>query len=359
MAFISRLTLHNFRNYADRRFDLGAEPVAVIGANGSGKTNILEALSLYAPGRGLRSAALADMQNMHANGAWAIAASLQKDGLAHDIATGLDPSSEKEKRIARIDGDTRRSANIFLDYVSVVWLTPQMDKLWLEDKSARRKFLDRLTSTFDPAHLTRISRYETALRERLKLMQEPRYDESWVLSLERIIAETGVAIAAHRIDLVQRLNAQDKVTEFPHVIVHIDGWLENLMERHSALEIEDLFLAQLLQDRARDALIQQTTSGPHRSDFLASYHKDQTLFPAALCSTGEQKALLISLILSHSALIQSVRGAAPLLLLDEILLHLDAKRQNALLDHLTALRSQFWVTQTNEIKNFSGQSIWL
>lgn len=345
---VSKLTLHNFRNYTDRRFEFAATPVAIIGVNGSGKTNILEALSLLSPGRGLRSAKLTEMQKQGTESAWAVAASLFTGGQQHDLSTGLDPAPEKEKRIVRIDGETRRSANGFSDYLALLWLTPQMDKLWLEDKSQRRKFLDRLTATFDPAHQGRITRYDNALRERMKLLQMPHYDAAWVLSLEKIIAETGVAIAAHRIDLIERLNAQNHDTSFPHVRVAVDGLVEKFLVGKSALDAEELFLSQLQSDRARDAALQQTSSGPHRSDFLAYFinHSQGAEFPAALCSTGEQKALLISLTLSHAQLIRQERGTAPVLLLDEVLLHLDGNRQTELLNCLFAMQSQFFVTQT-------------
>ena len=344
MPSIQRLTLHNFRNYADQRFDIGTGNIALIGRNGAGKTNILEALSLFAPGRGLRSAALADMQKFGASTAWGIAVQLQSGLNIHDLSTGLDTSKEKEKRLYKIDGTVMRSQESFTDYLSLLWLTPQMDKLWLEDKSQRRRFLDKLISQFDPAHLGRITRYEQAMRERMKLLQT-RHDAAWVLSLEKIMVESGTAIAAHRLDLIERLNSESALhndKSFPRFRAEIDGAIEMSLNTESALVAEDQFFERLQQNRNGDALSGQTAIGTHRSDFLI-YDAARNI-PAGFCSTGEQKALLISLILAHAALIRNVRNMAPIMLLDEITTHLDEARREALLMRLTELQSQFWIS---------------
>ena len=352
MSAIIRLTLGNFRSYDEKRLDAGADNVALIGPNGAGKTNILESLSLFAAGRGLRSAALGDMQNFSSAAPWGVAAQLQSDANLHDLATGLDQSGTREKRLYKIDGTIMRSQECFADYLSILWLTPQMDKLWLEDKSQRRRFLDKLIAQFDPAHLGRIARYEQAMRERMKLLQTrghpPRVDQSWILSLEKIMVESGTAIAAHRIDMIDRLNAESALhhnKEFPPFRAALDGAVEAWLGRHSALGTEDLFLQTLHNNRSDDAASGQTAAGPHRTDFLMQDAARQ--MPAAFCSTGEQKALLISLILAHAALIRAERGGAPIMLLDEITTHLDNIRREALMLRLVDLQSQFWLTSVD------------
>ena len=344
---IKRLTLHNFRNYDERRLDVGDANVALIGENGAGKTNILEALSLFAPGRGLRGAGLSDMQKFGADSNWAAAIQLQDQSGLHDLATGLDASGAREKRIYKINGSIARSQEIFTEHLSLLWLTPQMDKLWLEDKSQRRRFLDKLIAQFDPAHLGRITRYEQTMRERMKLLSQGRYDPLWVGALEKIMVESGTAIAAHRIDLIERLNAQSEqnaVPSFPRFRVGIDGMIENNLTTKSALAAEDEFTAALIANRSDDAASCQTAVGTHRSDFLI--FDAARGYPATLCSTGEQKALLISLILAHAALIANERGMPPILLFDELTAHLDPGRRRLLLDYLKATRMQFWLTGT-------------
>lgn len=350
MSWVRELNLTNFRCYEAARLDgLGAGPVVLHGPNGAGKTNVLEAVSLLSPGRGLRGAKTEEFQNRgRGDSLWSIAAKLETPYGATRIGTGGDPV--KATRQVRINGENARGQNALAEYLACVWLTPQMDRLFLDAPGSRRRFLDRLVFAFDASHSGRVTRYENALRQRSKLLQEGGGDPAWIEGLEQTMAETGVAIAAARTDFTARLQrACDKTDDgslFPRARLLAAGTIEELLAHAPALEVEDMFKYQLKQSRKQDSVGGGAATGPHKGDLAVTYaEKDM---PAGQCSTGEQKALLVGIILAHSRLIAAERGAPPILLLDEVAAHLDDARRHALHDILLSLGGQVWLTGTDE-----------
>ena len=344
MSRLHTLTLTSFRSYAQLRLDTGAEMILLTGANGAGKTNILEAISLLSPGRGLRGAKLAELQKFGDDQAWAVSADI---GLSPDqtttLGTGRDPAAEdSNRRIVMIEGQ-RTTPAALTEYLAVSWLTPAMDRLWADSPSSRRRFLDRLTSALDPAHATRLNRYDEALSERNRLLKDGRTDDKWLSSIEHVLATEGMAVAAARRELVQNLQSYIASTpsDFPQPQLTIDG-IENWLDDGPALLMEDKLREELAKARRFDGATGITSLGPHRSDLQAS-HPEKNM-PAALCSTGEQKALLVSLVLAHAGLIRKARGHAPVLLLDEIAAHLDEKRRESLYNTLFSLQCQVWLS---------------
>ena len=356
---ITRLILTDFRNYAHLKIETDERPVILTGHNGSGKTNLLEAISFLTPGRGLRRAKLAEAANVNGGGGWTVAADVRSRAGESTIGTGLVNSAAEaenretgDRRSVKIDGQNMSGGAALSDYLKVSWLTPQMDRLFQEGPGGRRRFLDRLTFGFDVGHGKRTTTFEKVMRERNRLLKEGRPDPHWLGSLERTLAETGTAIAAARVETVTRLNTAVEATEdrpgtsaFPKAILSVHGLLEDWLQEMSALATEDLYREKLAAARRLDAAAGSTTLGPHRSD-LEVLHKDKNL-PAGLCSTGEQKALLISIILGDARLQASVQGQAPVLLLDEITAHLDHKRRVALFDEIEAMKTQAWMTGTD------------
>ncbi len=351
MGFLTKLTISNFRSYETARVDdLPPGLIVLYGANGAGKTNVLEAISLLTPGRGLRNAAMEEMQRKDSAQPFAIAAQVETGAGDVSIGTGLDPATFK--RAVRINGVGAKSQISLADYLSALWLTPQMDRLFLDGASGRRRFFDKLVFTFDPAHAGRVTRYENAMAQRSKLLREGKGDDYWLKALETQMAETGIAIAAARLDFIQRLQAGIDAGDgeedlfFPRARLGLAGTVEELLQSTPAVEVEQMLLYQLAQSRARDAETGGASSGPHKSDLLVRFAaKDM---PADQCSTGEQKALLIGLVLSHARLIKSEKGDVPLLLLDEIAAHLDEARRAALFDRLSRLGGQVWMTGTDK-----------
>ncbi len=350
-AFIRRLTLTNFRSYHAAQVTLDrAGPVVLTGANGAGKTNMIEAISLLAPGRGLRRATMDELAFTEGDGAWAVNAEIEGMlGLA-TLGTGIDPPIGEDgstTRRCRIDREAVSSATAFADHLRVVWLTPSMDPLFNGPASERRRFLDRLVLAVDAQHASRVSALERSLRSRNRLLETPNSDPHWLDAIEHETAEVAVAVAAARAETVSRLSgalaaARDDSPAFPHAEIRLEGWLEQQLPLSSAIEVEDRYRALLRENRARDAAAGRTLEGPHRSD-LAVTHASKGV-PAANASTGEQKALLIRLVLAHARLIKEMTGYAPLLLLDEVIAHLDPARRIALYDALTALGAQVWMT---------------
>jgi DNA replication and repair protein RecF len=348
MSYLRSLSLSNFRCYGAARLDeLSSGLIVLHGPNGAGKTNVLEAVSLLSPGRGLRGAKMVEIQSQHSGNPWAVAGELTTDYGPIKLGTGLD--AQTEKRVIRVNGQNVRGQNALAEHVACVWLTPQMDRLFLDSSSHRRRFLDRLVFAFDPGHSGRMTRYENAMRQRSKLLQEEG-DESWVAGLEAQMVEAACAIAAARLDFVERLQAaceQAATEHFPLATVQARGAVEELLLANaSALEVEEIFAKHLKDSRARDAITGGAASGPHKSDLHVVYAEKN--MPADQCSTGEQKALLIGIILAHSALIKAERGAPPILLLDEVAAHLDEGRRAALYDLLETLGGQVWLTGTDE-----------
>jgi DNA replication and repair protein RecF len=350
-AFIRRLTLNNFRNYHAAQVQLDrAGPVVLTGANGAGKTNLIEAISLLAPGRGLRRATMEELAFSEGDGAWAISAEIEGMlGLA-TLGTGIDPPAGEESiptRKCRIDRESVGSATAFADHLRMVWLTPAMDPLFNGPASERRRFLDRLVLAVDAQHSSRVAALERSLRSRNRLLEDSPGDSHWLDAVEHETAEVAVAVAAGRAETAKRLSAaleasRDTAREFPQAQITLQGWMEQLLPDHSAVEIEDRYRSLLKDNRARDSAAGRTLDGPHLSDLVVS-HASKNI-PAADASTGEQKALLIRLVLAHASLIKQMTGFAPLLLLDEVIAHLDPWRRAALYDALSLLGVQVWMT---------------
>ncbi|HVY11974.1 MAG TPA: DNA replication/repair protein RecF [Alphaproteobacteria bacterium] len=345
---IHRLSLEAFRNYDRLVLDIAPAPVVLVGENGAGKTSLLEALSLLNPGRGLRGATLSELQN-HLLPAtpWAVSAQIDGRRGAAQIGVGADPEAPRESRTLRIDGKAGKSSSALLEHLAVLWITPDMDRLLSESMSERRRFMDRLVFVLNPQHRARVSRYEEAMRQRLRLLREGPADAAWLNALEDQMAKEGIAIAAARKDWCERLSRHlpANPAPFPLLHVHVEGVAESLMENHSALDAEEALRARFKQSRGEDAASGTTECGPHRSD-LRSFHGGTGL-TANLCSSGEQKALLISLILAQARLLQSLQGMVPLLLLDDITAHLDEARREALGHHLLDMGAQAWLSGTD------------
>jgi len=354
---VRRMTLTDFRGYAAARLSVTAAPVVLFGPNGAGKTNLLEALSFLAPGRGLRRARLSEIDRRlktaegglggAAAGPWAIHASLETPRGAVEIGTGRDSGEASERRILQIDGQAARGHTMLAQHLGVVWLTPSMDRLFVEGSSGRRRFLDRLVYGFDSEHAQRLSSYEQAMRERARLLRDGPSDRSWLAALEETMGANGVAIAAARREAVARLDhaCAETVGLFPAARLALEGEIEALLDRLPALGAEDEFRRRLAELRRQDRESGTTALGPHRSD-LAVRHAASTM-PAAEGSTGEQKALLISIVLAHARLQASLKGRPPILLLDEVVAHLDPARRAALYGELLGLGAQAWLTGTD------------
>jgi DNA replication and repair protein RecF len=347
-ALVRRLNLHNFRNYHTASLEAGAGTIALVGPNGAGKTNLIEAISFLAPGRGLHRATLNEIAFNEGDGSWAVAAEIEGAlGLA-TLGTGIDPPPEDgatTARQCRVDCEPVPSAAAFADHLRVTWLTPAMDNLFTGAPSERRRFLDRLALAVDAEHASRVNALERSLRSRNRLLEEARADAHWLEAVEHETAELAVAVASLRVETVRRLAAvldTRKETLFPPVEVAIDGWLEQLIPAYPASDVEQRYRAVLRDNRDRDAAAGRTLDGPHLSDLKVVYAAKD--IPAADASTGEQKALLIGLVLAHARLLSEMTAAAPVLLLDEVLAHLDPARRLALHRELAELGAQAWMT---------------
>jgi DNA replication and repair protein RecF len=345
---VLRLTLNNFRNYHAASLDIGARTIVLVGPNGAGKTNLIEAISFLAPGRGLRRAALDEVAFAEGDGSWAVAAEIEGAlGLA-TLGTGVERPLDDGtvvQRKCRIDREPVASAAAFADHLRVVWLIPAMDALFVGAPSERRRFLDRLVLAVDAEHASRVNALERSLRSRNRLLEEPRPDPHWLDAVEHETAELAVAVAGLRVETVRRLEtvlANRKASAFPSAEVALDGWMEQLIPAHPAVEIEARYRAVLRDNRARDAAAGRTLDGPHLTDLKVSYAPKA--IAAADASTGEQKALLIGLVLAHAKLIAGMTGHAPILLLDEVVAHLDPARRAALYGELSQLGTQVWMT---------------
>lgn len=352
---VARLTLSNFRNYANARIEPRGRAVVLTGANGAGKTNLLEAVSFLAPGRGLRRVRVSEVDRRlpgvddGAEGPvlpWAVAAELETGAGPVSIGTGRDAEAG-ERRVVRINGAPVKSQSALGDYVSIVWLTPQMDGLFLDSAGARRRFLDRLIYGFDPAHAGRLNAYDQALRERSRLLKDGCSDHRWLGALEAQLVERGIAIAAARLDITGRLDraCREGHGPFPGAGLEVEGAVEGWLASGPALEAEEHFAAALAGGRMEDAHSGGASVGPHRSD-LRVRHLGRNM-PAEACSTGEQKAVLIAIVLAHARLQTAETGQSPLLLLDDVAAHLDSERRNALFDTILSLNAQTWLTGTD------------
>jgi DNA replication and repair protein RecF len=345
---IRKLTLSNFRNYRAASLEVDAGPIVLYGPNGAGKTNLIEAISFLAPGRGLRRATLEDVAFHEGDGSWAVAAEVEGAlGLA-SLGTGIEHAREDGttlQRKCRIDREPVASAAAFADHVRVVWLVPAMDTLFVGAPSERRRFLDRLALAVDAEHAGRVNALERALRSRNRLLEEIRPDPHWLDAVERETAELAVAVASLRAETVRRLGAviaSRRDSDFPPAEIALDGWMENLLPTHPAIEVEERYRAVLHDNRARDAAAGRTLDGPHLTDLAVVYARKGIAAGAA--STGEQKALLIGLVLAHARLITEMTASVPVLLLDEVVAHLDPERRAALSAELDRLGAQVWMT---------------
>ncbi len=358
---VRELALTNFRSYARAALAVAGGPVVLAGANGAGKTNILDAISLLSPGRGLRGAKLSEhiRKAPHAGPGdvlWAVAATVSRGGESYEIGTGLAPGPQgSEKRLVHLNGAPAQGSADLADVIEMVWLTPAMDRLFSESASGRRRFLDRLVLGFDPAHARRSLRYEQAMRERARLLKYGPRDPGWLDGLEKEMAEAGIEIARARALAVERLNRslakREHAGAFPCAQLTLAGDTDALLSEHGDAAL-DALRASFAQARLRDAEARRTTVGPHLSD-LAARHAEKRM-DARDCSTGEQKALLISIILADAWELAHIRaGYTPVLLLDEIAAHLDARRRDALFEEIVALGAQAWLTGT-DLSLFEG-----
>jgi len=348
MARVHRLTLTNFRNYRAATLQADLRPIVLYGPNGAGKTNLIEAISFLAPGRGLRRATLEEVAFHEGDGSWAVAAEVEGAlGLA-TLGTGIERAPEDGapvQRKCRIDRESVASAAAFADHLRVVWLVPAMDSLFVGAPSERRRFLDRLALAVDAEHSSRVNALERALRSRNRLLEEARPDPHWLDAVEHKTAELAVAVAGLRAEALHRLEsvlASRQGSDFPPVEIALNGWMEKLLPAHPAIEIEERYRAVLRDNRGRDAAAGRTLDGPHLTDLAVVYR--QKGIAAADASTGEQKALLIGLVLAHARLIAEMTGSAPVLLLDEVVAHLDPARRAALHGELVELGAQVWMT---------------
>lgn len=353
-ARILKLKLSNFRSYRQASLDLAGRTALLLGANGAGKTNILEAVSFLTPGRGLRRATLEDVAATEGDGSWAVAAEI--DGALGQAAlgTGIEAPAidENPHRKSRIDREPVSSATAFAEHLRVIWLIPEMDGLFLGPASERRRFLDRLVLAIDAEHSARVSGLDRALRSRNRLLEEPNFDSKWMDAIEHEVAELAIAVAAARAETVKRLAAEiesnrDHESGFPTAQIALDGETERALEIESATEVEERYRQRLRDNRPRDRAAGRTLEGPHRSDLIV-LHQEKAI-EAARASTGERKALLVGLILSHARLVTSMHGFAPIVLLDDVAAFLDADRRAALFRSLQSLGAQVLVTGVDEI----------
>src|ERR1700678_4184185 len=347
-ALVRRLTLSNFRNYRAAILEAGSRPIVLCGPNGAGKTNLIEAISFLAPGRGLRRATLEEVACNEGDGSWAVSAEVEGAlGLA-TLGTGIERTAEDgatAQRKYRIDREPVGTAAVFSDHVRIIWMVPARDTLFPGAPAERRRFLDRLTTAIDSEHASRVNAFERALRSRNRLLEDPRPDTHWLDAVEHETAELAVAVASLRAETIGRLRAALSAraqSAFPPADIALDGWMESLLPGEPAVIVEERYREKLRENRGRDAAAGRTLDGPHLTDLTVVYA--QKNIPAGEASTGEQKALLIGLVLAQARLIAEMTGAAPILLLDEVVAHLDPGRRAALHAELAQLGTQVWMT---------------
>ncbi len=347
---INRLDVTDFRNYAAARLEAHGPVVVLTGPNGAGKTNLLEAISLFAPGRGLRRAAFAAMARMPGAGGWAISA--QISGMQGPVRIGAawQAGGSTGGRKLVIGGKSARSAGQLGRHLRIAWLTPAMDRIFAGPAADRRRFFDRLTATLDPAHAARAAALERLMRQRNRLLESHEDNAAWLDVLEAQMAQSFIAVAAARLAALKALKTGMKTVEkaagaFPFAALGLQGEVENQLRESPAVQVEDAWRARLRGNRARDAAAGRTLEGPHRTD-LEVLHGPGGM-PARLCSTGEQKALLIAIVLAHARAVRAQAGGhAPVMLLDEVAAHLDRARRRGLFAALEELQCQAWMTGT-------------
>jgi DNA replication and repair protein RecF len=351
---VTRLMLTNFRSYGMLDLRADAHHVVLAGPNGAGKTNVLEALSMFAPGRGLRGARLNDLSRtlpgVASQRPWAVSAALTDRGEDTQIGVGYLPGGADDgvtKRMVRINGTPVANTAQLAERIRLIWLTPAMDRLFVEGASERRRFLDRLIASFDPLHARRWASFEAAMRERLAALRAGG-DGSWLSALERTMAETGIAVAASRMSGVAALSRamnEQHASQFPRADISLSGKIEDALREKAAVDVEDEFAASLKLARRSDLEASRTSVGPHLTDFVVRHREKGR--DAQWCSTGEQKALLVRLTLACAALPAPGAPDTPILLLDEVAAHLDDARRRALFVEIDALNVQAWMTGTD------------
>ena len=364
---VKRLTLTDFRNYAFLRVSPELCPIVITGENGSGKTNILEAISMLSPGRGIRGAKLADIKRLSpavvtndyvpSNASWAVSAVVSRNEDEFEIGTAvenlhkddLEENAFYNRRIVKIEGQKTSSQMDLGKYFSAIWLTPQMDRLFRGGAQPRRSFLDRLVYAFDNEHAKRTANFELLYKQWYQLIKSTNghADRTWLAGIEENMATAGVAIAAARREQIARLNAfieNEPDDVFPNVVLELDGVIERMLDRMPAVDVEDFYIKKLAAEREK-ILYNESVDGVNRTDFKVFYKKKN--MPAELCSTGEQKSLLISIILAQTKCQILYQGFAPVLLLDEVAAHLDDLKREALLEKIADLGLQAWITSTN------------
>ena len=349
-AALLGLKLTNFRNYSNLTLELDARPVVLLGPNGAGKTNLLEAVSFLSPGRGLRRAKLDSVARLSGDGSWAVAARIAAAAGPVEIGTGLTLGLDGPERSRRVlvNHAPVRSSEALLEHLRVLWLTPSMDGIFTGPSSERRRFLDRLVLTIDRRHGERVNAFERAMRGRNRLLEVSVPDGAWLNAIETEMAEIATAIAAARVEAVNmlsRLIATSGAEPFPAASLVLDGSLEAVLANSPATVAEDGYRAQLAASRRMDSAAGRTLAGPHLTDLRVGHAPKAA--PAEICSTGEQKALLIGLVLAHARLAAALTGETPIVLLDEIAAHLDSDRRGALFAALLALGAQTWMTGTD------------
>ena len=345
-ARILRLSLTNFRSYHAAAMAVGDGPIVLVGSNGAGKTNVLEAISFLGPGRGLRHATLDDVAFSEGDGSWAVSAEVEGALGIATLGTGIaaPTGDDGASRQSRVDREPV-AVTALADHLRVLWLVPSMDGLFMGPASERRRFLDRLVLATDAEHSTRVNALERALRSRNRLLETQQPDAHWLDAIEHETAELAVAVASARAETVNRLSAALAARNdpaFPSATIALEGWIDELVPAHPAVEVEDRYRAVLKENRGRDAAAGRTLEGPHTTDLRVTYAPKN--IAARHASTGEQKALLIGLVLAHANLVAEMTAVAPVVLLDEVVAHLDPARRAALFDALTRLGAQVWMT---------------
>jgi DNA replication and repair protein RecF len=356
---VKRLDLSNFRNYRDLHLQFDRCPVVLTGANGAGKTNLLEALSMLLPGRGMRGAGFDAMLALQAEARqWAVSAIIDGPDGEVRMGTSWQPRQDGsgQTRRAQINGEKAAGISAFAEHVRLIWLTPAMDRLFAGPAGDRRRFLDRIVSGLDLAHRRALNSFDKLMRERNMLLSQDHYDASWLSVLEQQMAEQAIAIAAARLAAIDTLQGHinaaqeaDGFAVFPAARLMLDGQIEASLRNNPAVQSEDEYVKMLHDSRKIDQAAGRTLNGPHRSDLIV-FHKGKDM-EARSCSTGEQKALLTGLVLAQARMVRSVFfGTMPLLLLDEIAAHLDRDRRRGLFEELTRTGAQSWMTGTDEIQ---------
>ena len=343
---LTQLIVENFRSYTSKALDVSGDIIIITGKNGVGKTNLLEAISMLTSGKGLRRAKLVNINRDNQHN-WVVSGKVSFDGITHQIGSAINLENRSGKRIVKVNGKLLKSSVELVNYIKAVWITPQMDGIFLDSTSQRRKFFDRIIYNFNSSHASNLNNYESLVRERIKLLKTGQHNDIWLNSLERQISSYGVAIAANRNLVIKHLqSAIDQAkTSFPKADIQVKGNFEQMLKQQTAVEVEEEFKSKLKLMRVADTETGKTNIGTHKTDFYV-VNNDKNI-AASQCSTGEQKALLISIILAQGRMIAKHNGIMPIMLLDEVVAHLDESRRAELFDEIRQLSGQCFATATD------------